>query len=131
MVSPGKTGSRKAQVGYGWRSNNRVSLEEEMTIPSRKKQMITFNSLNAYLYNSLMYPKETIRELHLYLQFIDPSIFCPSVPPRQLRAHVIVYIIMLSPLKIHYLLSLIAFYSSGKTPSLDEPNFLPSAPAPV
>lgn len=70
-----------------------------------------------------MYPEETIRELHLYLQFIDPSIFCPSVPPRQSRVHVIVYIIMISPLKIHYLLSLVAFYSSGKTPSQDEPNF--------
>lgn len=86
MESPEKTRSRKAQDGFGWRSNSHLPRG----VNDQKKQMITFYYLT-YFYNSLMYPKETILDLHLYSSSLILPFSAHLYPLIQLRVHVIVY----------------------------------------
>lgn len=68
--------SRKAQDGYDWRSKSCLPGGGD-DHSKQKKQIIAF-----YVTSLLpVYHKEKILELHLYPQFINPSIFYPSCIP--------------------------------------------------
>lgn len=69
-----------------------------------------------------MYPKETISELHPFLQFIDPF---------SVHLYPFIQFILISPSKIQYSLVPPCLLLSGTIHTLDEPNFSLSAPAPI